>query len=108
MKRREWIFVIIGLGFSLLLAAIVSPHASSAPDGLERVAHDKGFISAEEQGAPAWKHSPAPDYSVPGVASDSVSNGLAGLLGTAGVFLVATGLGLAIRKKRKEEKGARP
>ncbi|MGB3768113.1 MAG: PDGLE domain-containing protein, partial [Phormidesmis sp.] len=37
-------FFLIGLGVALIIAAVVSPFASSNPDGLERVAEDLGFI----------------------------------------------------------------
>jgi len=103
LKGRGWGFALVGLGASLLLAVLVSPFASSSPDGLERVAEDKGFISRAEEGEPAWNSSPVPDYTVPGVESESVATGLAGLVGTLGVFLVTLGIGVLIKKK-----GAKP
>ena len=89
-RRRAWIFVGAGLAVALALAVFVSPLASSSPDGLEKVAEEKGFIeSAEDEGV--WKSSPLPDYTVPGVRSEALSTGLAGLLGTAAMFAVGFG-----------------
>ena len=85
MKRHFWYFIAAGLGVSLGLAAVFSPFASSSPDGLEKVAEDKGFLEKGE-GEPAWKHSPAPEYAVPGLASERIATGAAGFAGTALVF----------------------
>ena len=37
-------FILGGIALSLALAIFLSPFASPHPDGLERVAEDKGFI----------------------------------------------------------------
>ena len=98
--KRVWPFVVAGLGVCLLLAALVSPFASSAPDGLERVAQDHGFLSRTE-GRQAWKAAPAGDYAVPGVRSAGLSTALAGVAGTLIVFGLAVGLGKVISGRRK-------
>ena len=97
--RRVWGFVLAGLLVSLLLAALVSPFASKAPDGLEKVAQDKGFVEKGE-GGPARRFSPMPDYAVPGVRSQSLSTALAGLAGTAAVFGLALGAAKVISRRR--------
>ena len=38
------IVVIAGLLIAFVLAIVLSPFASSSPDGLEKVGEDKGFI----------------------------------------------------------------
>ncbi len=92
--------LIAGLGLSLLLAVFVSPYASSSPDGLERVAEDKGFLEkAEAPGVTAWEHSPIPDYAFPGVKNEKVATALAGLFGAGGIFALSYGLFGLIRKK---------
>ena len=97
--RRVWVFVLAGLVVSLLLAALVSPFASKAPDGLEKVAKDKGFAEKGE-GAPAWRFPLMPDYAVPGVRSEALSTALAGLAGTVVVFGVALGAAKVISRRR--------
>ena len=41
MKRNE---ILIGLGLSLFVGVVLSPFASSWPDGLEWIAEQYGFI----------------------------------------------------------------
>ncbi len=42
-RKALWLFVVGGLLVALALAFFVSPYASSSPDGLNKVAEDKGF-----------------------------------------------------------------
>lgn len=90
MTRRGWIVIGIGLVVALVLAGGVSYYASSAPDGLERVAEDVGFADAAEDSAAA--DSPLSDYGVSGIDDERVSVGLAGVIGVVVVGLVAFGL----------------
>ncbi|GAI98254.1 hypothetical protein ES703_06477 [subsurface metagenome] len=81
MKKNIGGFVFISLIIALILAILISPFASPWPDGLEKVAEDKGFIEeALEEGV--WKYSPIPDYAFPGVGSEVIATALAGLIGT--------------------------
>lgn len=81
MEKNIKLFIFISLIIALILAIFMSPLASSWPDGLEKVAEDKGFIEeALEEGV--WKYSPIPDYAFPGVGSEVVATALAGLIGT--------------------------
>jgi hypothetical protein len=48
MTRTVGIFVLAGLLVGLGLALLVSPLASSAPDGLEKVAKEEGFAEAAD------------------------------------------------------------
>lgn len=94
--RKKWL---LGLGAALVVAALLSPFASPNPDGLERVAEDKGFLYKGE-GA-ALLNSPLPDYQIPGVNNPLVSTGAAGVAGTLTVFGLMFGLGkLASRRNR--------
>ena len=45
------LIVVIGMVASIALASVVSFYASSAPDGLERVAEDTGFGASAEASA---------------------------------------------------------
>ncbi|MBA7492793.1 hypothetical protein ES702_03346 [subsurface metagenome] len=81
MKKNIGGFVFISLIIALILAILISPFASPWPDGLEKIAEDKGFIEeALEEGV--WKYSPIPDYAFPGVGSEVIATALAGLIGT--------------------------
>jgi hypothetical protein len=82
--------------FALLLA-ILSPLASSSPDGLERMAEDNGFASVATK-AP---FSLIADYIMPGVSSRAIATILAALLGT--IVLFGIGYGLTKAFKRRDE-----
>lgn len=85
---KNWLW--FGLGVALFLAIIVSPLASSLPDGLERVAEELGFSETARE-TPIIA-APVPDYTFPGVENAAVATGLAGLIGTLLVFLIGIGL----------------
>ncbi|MFZ5634096.1 MAG: PDGLE domain-containing protein [Bacillota bacterium] len=83
---------------ALIVAAFLSPFASSSPDGLERVAEDLGFLDKGE-GEPIIK-SPIPDYVFPGIENESVATTAAGVTGTLITFGAMYGLAKSIGKKR--------
>jgi len=91
MKLQWWHVVLI----LALLLAILSPLASSSPDGLERVAEDKGFIDAAL--APIFNI--FPDYVIPGVKNEVVATILAGIVGTLILFGIGYGLAKLLRAK---------
>jgi hypothetical protein len=81
-----------------LAIASFAPLASSSPDGLERVAEDKGFID-RAQAAPF--HVIA-DYVFPGVENEVLATILAGIIGTLILFGLVYALSwlLVLRKKQ--------
>ena len=85
-----------------LLIALLSPLASSSPDGLEKVAEDKGFIE-EAHEAPFQVIA---DYMFPGIDNEALATILAGLIGTAGIFVITYGAARLIRfgKDKKTNK----
>lgn len=89
MRRGNLRLLLIGIAMAAAVA-LVSPLASSNPDGLEKVAEDQGFLDRARD-APLEV---LPDYSVPGVANEGVSTVLAGLIGIA----VVTGGTLAVAR----------
>lgn len=93
--------VIIGLLLALLVAAVLSPFASTSPDGLERVAEDKGFIDRGE-GKEVIK-SPIPDYEVPSIANKTFAGISAGIIGTILTFITMFGLVKGISFFRKKD-----
>ncbi len=89
---RMW--SVVGVGIALCVAAL-SPLASAAPDGLERVAEDLGF-SGSATGAPFVLLG---DYVVPGVEDPAIATILAGALGVA----VVLGFAIAASRLRRRE-----
>jgi hypothetical protein len=89
--RAVWV---TGLLLALALV-ILSPLASSSPDGLEWVAGQKGFLDTAQ--GPLYDL--IPDYALPGVSNQALATILAGILGIIIVFFVA--LAVAYTKRRK-------
>jgi cobalt/nickel transport system permease protein len=92
--KRDAAVWILGLGFALALG-ILSPLASTHPDGLEWVAGQKGFLQAAR--GPLYKI--IPDYIFPGINNKAFAIILAGILGTLLVFGAALGVARWRRKK---------
>ncbi len=95
MRNKKW--WLIALGVCLLLVTL-SPLASSSPDGLERVAQDKGFIEA----ALAAPFSVIADYMFPGVSNEALATILAGWTGTLMLFAVTYGIAWLILRIRQK------
>jgi len=87
--------VMIGGVLITLVLVIAAPLASTAPDGLERVAEDLGFL---ERAAQPLYHL-LPDYTVPGLGEGALSTIVAGLIGALVVLGLVWGL-LAARVHR--------
>ncbi|MFE4689442.1 energy-coupling factor ABC transporter permease [Streptomyces sp. NPDC056749] len=93
--RKVWA---IGLAAALVLAGFVSFYASANPDGLEKVAADKGIDEkVQEHGA---ADSPLADYGVKDVTDARLSGGLAGVIGVGVTVVVGTGVFWAVRSRR--------
>ncbi|MFC8505776.1 energy-coupling factor ABC transporter permease [Streptomyces sp. NPDC057411] len=93
--RRLWIG---GVVTALVLAGFVSFYASASPDGLEKVAADKGIDSKVQPHAAA--DSPLADYGVKDVTNARLSGGLAGVIGVGATLAVGTGAFWAVRRRR--------
>jgi hypothetical protein len=87
----------IGL-IACLLVVFLSPLASSSPDGLERVAEDKGFLGLGRE-APFQIIA---DYVFPGIENEAVATILAGLIGTLILFGVVYGIAWLLKSRRRE------
>lgn len=108
MRRRLPLFLATGLLVAAALAFFVSPHASSEPDGLNRVAIDQGF--GQTEGPHASADLPTAGYEVSGVEDAGLSRGLAGLIGVAVTFATCAGLLVVVRRagNRSLRDGASP
>ncbi|MGH3042943.1 MAG: PDGLE domain-containing protein [Gaiellaceae bacterium] len=98
-KMSLRIFVVLALAVAIGLSVAVSPFASSSPDGLEKVAEEKGFLDDGTLHS-IQEDSPIPDYAFPGVDNPRVATGLAGFFGTLAVAVIAVGLGWLFHRRR--------
>ncbi|MFA3841492.1 energy-coupling factor ABC transporter permease [Streptomyces aureus] len=93
--RKVWI---TGLVTSLVLAGFVSFYASANPDGLEKVAHDKGIDQKTEKHASDG--SPLAGYGVKDVGDARLSGGLAGVIGVGVTVVAGSGIFWVLRRRR--------
>jgi hypothetical protein len=91
IRQRYIIVVAVGLAVALLIA-LFSPLASPDPDGLEKVAEDKGFID-EGEDAP---YEIIADYVFPGVDNEDAATILAGIVGVAMVAIIVSAVALGL------------
>ena len=94
MRKKWW----LAANAACLLLATLSPLASSAPDGLEKVAEDKGFIDV----AQASPFEVVADYVFPGIENEAMATILAGWLGTILLFGIAYGLAWLIKSRKNK------
>jgi len=85
---------VAGLVIAVVLA-VLSPLASSHPDGLEWVAGQKGFLDAARR--PLYEI--IPRYALPGVSNQALATILAGILGAVIVFGVALAVAYVRRNR---------
>jgi hypothetical protein len=81
--RRRWSIAAVGVVAAVLLVVLVSPHASPAPDGLERVAADEGFLDTASGRAGGLEYGP-----------------VTGVIGVVVVFALAAGA-IALARRRR-------
>ena len=91
--------LLIGGGLISTLLVILSPLASSHPDGLEWVAEKYMFIESAREAF----YSIIPDYAVPGIENPAFATIAAGILGIAVVFGVSYGVAHAERRELVRE-----
>ncbi|MEV8532775.1 energy-coupling factor ABC transporter permease [Streptomyces sp. NPDC051211] len=113
--RKLWA---TGLVTALVLAGFVSFYASASPDGLEKVAADKGVdakVKEDEEkpeGEREYEHatadSPLADYGVKNVDNERLSGGLAGVIGVGSTVAVGTGIFWVARNRRAAAAAEQP
>ncbi|MDQ1036792.1 cobalt/nickel transport system permease protein [Streptomyces sp. V3I8] len=101
--RKVWL---AGLATSLVLAGFVSFYASANPDGLEKVATDKGIDAKAEDHTAAG--SPLADYGVEGLDNARMSGGVAGVIGVGVTVVAGTGVFWTVRRRRTPEPQSGP
>ena len=90
-------FVLVGLAVALVLAGVVSYYASSAPDGLNRVAEDHGITRTEKRHAA--ENGPMAGYETKGIGNERASKLVAGVTGSLVVLALFGGLTLVLRRR---------
>jgi cobalt/nickel transport protein len=99
-KKNTW-FIIVALLVCLLIAFLLSPFASSSPDGLEKAAEKLGLLHLGE--ASVWMHSFMPDYSIPFLGETKLSGMVAGLIGTLLIFGLGWGIGMILARRKRSD-----
>ena len=92
------LLVVAGIVVALLIAGVASYYASADPDGLTKVADEKGIATAEREHGAA--DGPLAGYETKGVDDARLSGGMAGVVGSLTVLLVAGGVVLLVRRRR--------
>jgi cobalt/nickel transport system permease protein len=96
---RGTMVAVTGIGLAIALGlALVSPLASSDPDGLERVAEDHGFLAHAQD--PLYNL--LPDYSIPGL-DGPIATIVSGIIGLLIVFALVYGITLLLRGRAEPE-----
>jgi cobalt/nickel transport protein len=99
VKNRKMLFW-TGMLAALLIAALLSPYASSRPDGLERVAIDNGFVSKEKESS--WT-TPVSGYEWKSIGGPEAWR--TGISGVAGVVLTFGAVYLVFRWLGRHKRG---
>lgn len=82
--------VVIAVGVTLL-----SPWASQAPDGLEKVAEDQAFIER----ATEPRFNLIRDYRFPGIEDERLATVLAGVTGVLAIVVITVGGGMLLARR---------
>lgn len=99
--KRDWKFWAASLAVILGLALLLSPWASQSPDGLEKVAKDKGF---ENKAQESPIKSPFPDYELPQKRGGFWGGALVKGAGIALVLGASVLIGALLRSKKNSGK----
>lgn len=94
-RRRQ---LLAGIALALVVTAFAAFAASPAPDGLERVAGDHGFLDRAQDA----RYRLLPDYTIPGLGEGPLSTAVAGALGVLVVTGVTLGAGALLRRRREQ------
>lgn len=103
MSRLKRYGPLLAAGLLLALGiALLSPLASSSPDGLEKVAEEHEFLDQAED--PGYEF--IPDYQFPGVEDERLATVLAGIVGVLVVAGATLGTGLLLARRSRARDGA--
>jgi cobalt/nickel transport protein len=91
-------FLLGGILVSIFVAGFISYYASSSPDGLEKVAEDKGFLDTAKDSANS--DSFLADYGIAGIDNERLSVGLSGIIGVIATLSVSLLIFKTLAKKK--------
>lgn len=91
-------FLLSGILVSIFVAGFISYYASAQPDGLEKVAGDKGFLDTAKDSVNSGSF--LADYGVAGVSNERLSVGLSGVIGVFATLAVSLVIFKAIARKK--------
>jgi cobalt/nickel transport protein len=91
-------FLLGGILVSIFVAGFISYYASSSPDGLEKVAEDKGFLDTAKDSANS--NSFLADYGIAGIDNERLSVGLSGIIGVIATLSVSLLIFKTLAKKK--------
>lgn len=89
----RWLLAGVGI---VLLVLLLSPYASTSPDGLEWVAQQQAFMDT----AVSTPYQILPDYAIPGWEQADLSTIIAGLVGVLAVAAVVVVVGRALARHK--------
>jgi cobalt/nickel transport system permease protein len=92
------VVLVVGLAFVLLLA-VLSPLASTHPDGLMKVAQQVGFLQKQQ----VSNYGIIPHYLLPGISSRAAATIISGVIGALIVLSVALLVGYTRRKRSAQD-----
>lgn len=95
--RNDWkiiLFVAVAVGGGLSL------FASSAPDGLQKIAELQGFLGNGKR----FFAAAIPGYVLPGVADKKLATSISGIIGTLSVFLLLVFIGKFLYRVGEKER----
>ncbi len=95
--KREYMILTAAIAL-VLFVVLLSPFASSFPDGLEKASEVHGFAGK----ASVVFKTAMTDYKFPFVKNEEVSTAIAGVIGALLVFVFVFLAGRVLTKKRKE------
>lgn len=90
--------LLAGIVLALVVAAVAAFAASPAPDGLERVAEDHGFLDRAQDA----RYRLLTDYTIPGLGDGPLSTAVAGAVGVLVVTGITLGAGALLRRRREQ------
>jgi cobalt/nickel transport system permease protein len=94
-------FVLVGIAAAVALVILIAPNANANPDGLEKVAAEKGIDREVRDHDLAG--GPFADYGVSGVDNRYVGTWISGLLGVAVTFAIGAGIVYVVRRSRRPQ-----
>lgn len=92
--RRYVAVLVVGVAIAIGVT-FLSPWASSAPDGLEKVAEQHEFL--DRAAGPHFNL--IPDYQFPGVRDERIATVLAGATGVLAIVAITVGAGMLLARK---------